>query len=241
MTSEEHALNRVFRGEAMDKRVTSLHKALQWARLTPMCVLVMASLLCPPQALFAAGIRAGSGEFNVYGGQLSGDETTTNFRVSGRPLELELESGITGGARFGYNFIPYLGIEGIFNFALNDVKGRVVGTTSSVEGDSRIFGLHANVVVQEGKHILNGYVVPYVTAGIGVLNFDGDARGPIGTFEFNVIDFAFNYGGGIKIFITDNFAFRFDVRLFDTKLENTNDRIKPLEISGGISYFFGGR
>jgi len=100
---------------------------------------------------------------------------------------------LTAGIRAGYNFTKSLGIEGLFDY---------------VDAE-REPGGNANMTRYGGEllyHFLpDNVVVPYVAAGYSGLKFDGPGLGK-GSYG------AFDYGAGLKYFVNDSFALRFDLR-----------------------------
>jgi len=79
-------------------------------------------------------------------------------------------------------------------------------------------------------------VAPYLTTGAGAV------RGKIGDFEKS--EFAWNFGAGFRIGITDNIAVRLDARDMRYKLgiEGGEEKVRnSIDTLGGISFGFGGK
>lgn len=98
------------------------------------------------------------------------------------------------GFRMGYNLTENWALEGVIDF---------VHTKSSANGST------ADMLRYGGDVLYNfmpkSSLVPYLAAGAGGVNFNGGgvSRGSKAMF---------NYGGGVKWFIKDDFALRADVR-----------------------------
>ncbi|MGD0586674.1 MAG: outer membrane beta-barrel domain-containing protein, partial [Oryzomonas sp.] len=105
------------------------------------------------------------------------------------------------GLRFGYNFTKAFGVEGLFDYANTE------STITDRKMDMYRYG---------GEMLYHFFpdktLVPYVAAGYAGLNFDNiEPRG------------AFDYGVGLKWFLTDNLALRGDVRHILYKSGGIND------------------
>lgn len=122
------------------------------------------------------------------------------------------------GVGVGYYFDRQLAAEAVFNY---------IDTESDVGGGD----VKAYLYRLDGLYHFNidDRLVPYVAAGVGGITFDRD-RGD------NNNDPLFNYGAGLKYFITENMALRGDVRhviSFDSTHHN-------LMYTVGLTFFFGG-
>jgi OOP family OmpA-OmpF porin len=126
------------------------------------------------------------------------------------------------GVSLGYNINRRWGIEGVFDFVDTDTKNISRGST---DVDASIFRL-------DGLYHFNAEsdVVPYLGAGLGVIDIDNNPGGS----ETNGL---FNYGGGIKVFITERILARGDIRhIIDFDSANNN-----LIYTVGLAYLFGGK
>lgn len=125
------------------------------------------------------------------------------------------------GIRGGYNFTSHLGVEALFDYA----------HTFSTRG-----GPHANFFRYGGELLYHFMpeekLVPYVAAGYGGVHFDES-----GGVMFKETRGAFDYGLGLKYFITDSIALRGDVRHLIYK---HNDTRNAVEYSLGLYIPFGG-
>lgn len=97
------------------------------------------------------------------------------------------------GFRLGYNFTDNLALEGVIDY-LTSKSDRNWGAG----GDKNMLRYGGDLVY---NFMPKSSFVPYLAAGAGLFNFDGQkARG------------IYNYGGGVKLFLTDGVALRADVR-----------------------------
>jgi OOP family OmpA-OmpF porin len=121
------------------------------------------------------------------------------------------------GIGLGYNFTEHLGVEGIFNYVKSNSE------TTNDDIDSYIYRLDGLYHFRPDKQ-----VVPYLAAGLGAITIDEDNTGS----DTNTL---FNYGGGIKAFITESLSFRGDIRhLIDLDDSNNN-----FAVTIGFTYQFG--
>jgi OOP family OmpA-OmpF porin len=130
-----------------------------------------------------------------------------------------LDTNLIYGARAGYNFTKAFGVEALFDY--------VQPTESTINSTKNI------ALYRYGGELLYHFIpdstfVPYLAAGYAGLNFDkGDKR----------TRGAFDYGIGAKIFLSDNFAIRADVRHIIYKFDRT---FNNLEYTIGAYIPFGG-
>lgn len=134
------------------------------------------------------------------------------------------------GMRLGYNFNKYLGVEGYVHYAKTD-------NNFWTPKDSVDFtGYGAEVIF----HLLPNYkLVPFLAAGVGGAHysygvFEDDSD--YGTDNYKNNKFTFDYGCGLKWFLSDWFALRFDIR-----------HVMPIDrfhnnmlVSLGLNFAFGG-
>lgn len=108
-----------------------------------------------------------------------------------------LETAPVFGARAGYNFTKYLGIEALFDYS------RTESTRSSKTLDLYRYG---------GDVLLHFWpdnkFVPYLAAGYAGMNMKGSNPYPETSKTKGVVD----YGLGFKYFVTEDMAWRGDVR-----------------------------
>ncbi|OGT96813.1 MAG: hypothetical protein A2X80_09950 [Geobacteraceae bacterium GWB2_52_12] len=126
------------------------------------------------------------------------------------------------GIRGGYNFTDHLGVEALVDYA----------RTRSTSG-----GPEANFFRYGGELLYHfmpeSNLVPYVAAGYAGVHFDR-SRGSM----FKETKGAFDYGLGVKYFITDSIALRGDVRHLIYKADDTRNAV---EYSLGLYIPFGGQ
>lgn len=184
------------------------------------------------------GIKRGL-EFGLYGGSLSASNGAVIIVDKNREIKTEIEEeGKTGGIRAAYNFNPYVALEvsfeplstNVHKVTLTDAGDEVSEEITEGEGF-----FYSNLTI----HLLKGRVVPFVTVGGGWILFVDDTS------------FAYNYGGGLKIFLLDKVALRFDVREFRADYHSSitqwklyrdeevpfTDELTFRQITLGISFF----
>jgi OOP family OmpA-OmpF porin len=182
----------------------------------------------------AAQLGAGSLEVQPFVGVLSFDD------------DLFLDSTLGFGGRLAYNFTDNWGLEGSLNYTPKadfDLDG--------FDGDDLDFPettvilAHANL---NYNFLLNdSQLVPFLTAGGGVANFNVDNDDNID--EESETDGEINAGGGLKLFLSETVALRGDVRnhwIFasipdeDADPEDEEDAVTTsnLEFSGGVTFNF---
>lgn len=136
------------------------------------------------------------------------------------------EMSPTVGLRAGYNFTKNLGAEGAFGFTSSD------GTKN--DSNLRVYNYNLDVLYH---FIPDSQLVPFVAAGFGGRSAEYEAFDKMRTRG------AFNYGAGVKYFLTDEVAFRGDVRhlIFKDDLlgQVNNQTLHNVEYSVGISFLFG--
>jgi len=155
-------------------------------------------------------LREGTSEFEFFAGSHLGD-TFVVHRENNFEEEKELNDSFLLGMRGSYFFEEHFAIE--FTLA---------GTQSdTTDGDNfDVYYYHGNLLFQFGE----GAFSPFFTIGIGVTTL----RYPkydIYMEKHNISDteFSWNWGGGFKIYFTDNFAFRTDLRAYFINLNKNND------------------
>ncbi len=177
-----------------------------------LCVLVFLSLLCASQAFgaditgFVGGIKPG--KINVAG-------VTSAF-----------DSSPVYGFRIGLDFLPFLGHEHTIGFS----SGYLVPTGVSAFTNAKGFVYNSNLVL----HVKVGGVVPFATAGLGLIHQYGSPGLEVGT------KFAVNYGGGLKFpRLFGPIGLRFDVRGYTATSFLGSENLNMLEVTGGVLLSFG--
>lgn len=134
-----------------------------------------------------------------------------------------LETMPSYGVRGGYNFSERFGLEAAVAY-INTEGKRNSGIGDSVDA----WNYHLDMLY----HFLpEGPLVPYLAAGYGGHWRDYDALGEVNRS-------AFNYGGGMKFFVTEAMALRGDLRHF--VMRDEGETYHNLEYSVGVDFLFGG-
>ncbi len=164
-------------------------------------------------------IRAYSADLTLYvGGMKPGKLTVNNVRTA-------LDGSPIIGLRAGFDFVPLLGMEHTLGFSSDFLFPRSLSSVTRAKG-----------FVYNSNFILNlplGHVVPYGTAGLGLIRQYGSADLPLGTH------FAANYGGGLKLArLAGPFGLRFDARGYSI-FTGITGRLNVFEATGGLLISFG--
>jgi hypothetical protein len=165
-----------------------------------------------------AQIRAGTTEISPFYGYLFGGEFAngSNSLFAGR---VDVDDHDTFGIRVGYNFSQVSEFEvqasrSDTHFVSHD-SGDLFGPGGERLGDLRIDYFLGYGTFNFG----HGRAVPYFTIGAGLANLQpSDTAVP----SHDATRFTGSIGGGLKVFVTPHFGFRFDGRLYSTYL-NEND------------------
>lgn len=120
------------------------------------------------------------------------------------------------GARFGYYFLSFMGVEG----ELGVLPASAAGT-----GDSALMYTGR---VQPIFQLPFWRIVPFASLGVGFLGVSSDD-----TAFGNDLDFLFSYGGGVKFHITRNIGLRFDIR------QNLTEKAIGDDVSDSEEYLLG--
>ena len=164
-------------------------------------------------------IKAGSFEVSPFAGY--------NFFQNRQNLE---DSFVYGG-RLGYNFTKNFGIEAAGEFIKSGVDDKTKtwtneGQFTSPIDDVDITFYHLDILYH---FIPEGNFNPFIVAGYGKAHYSPE----INTKDMAVI----NFGLGAKYWLTDNIAFRLDLRdnmVYDESIHN-------IEATVGIVFAFGGK
>lgn len=156
----------------------------------------------------AAGIRA--------------DSVTLSGIVGGYTFDgkQHLETRPVIGLRAGYNFTKYFGVEALFDYV--PTKSTLTGS-----GDINVYRYGGDLLL----HLLpDNRLVPYLAAGYGGMTIDPSTLRKHSTGVFD-------YGPGIKYFMTDDLALRGDFRHL---VFRDGETLSNYEYTVGIAYQFGG-
>jgi|GEM_PF-2506845 outer membrane protein W len=199
-------------------------------------VLALLAMALPASAAF----REGTSEFELFAGSHLGDTFTLDLG-SGSTLKMEVDDSVLLGMRGSYFFTDNIAIE-----------MTMAGTQSETwEGrDFDIYYFQGNFTFQFGKAAF----APFFTIGLGAAILDH----PTLDNEWNWrqttdTNFAWNMGGGFKIYFSPGFAFRADIRAYwiltseqdywdddcwDHDCDTWSDSLDTTEISAGFVFRF---
>jgi len=139
-------------------------------------------------------------------------------------LPTSLDNSPLYGVRLSNAFAGPLKLEYTFAFSNDLLFPSGAPDVSSARGVI----LNANLLV----NIPVGRIVPYVTAGVGLLSQFGSDHLPVGT------KFAANYGGGVKLRnLAGPIGLRIDARGY-TATRVFSSALNMFEISGGVMFSF---
>ncbi len=169
-------------------------------------------------AWFCLALPAQAQDLTVFvGGLLPGSVKTNDLPTS-------LDNSPVYGVRVSNGFAAWLKLEYTFAFS-NDLL--FPSGASDVTGARGVI-VNANLLV----NIPVGRIVPYVTAGVGLISQFGSDNLPVGT------KFAGNYGGGIKLpKLAGPIGIRIDGRGY-TATRVFSRALNMFELSGGLLVTF---
>lgn len=170
-------------------------------------ILVILLMLSIPDMNITAQIRSGTFTIAPHAGWYVFDGDQD---ISNAPVH---------GIGFGYNFSKNLGTEGVFDYVYSDYN--------LSDDDRKVYAYHLDGLY----HFLpDKEFVPYLAAGIGAITLDEENNGSKTTGLFN-------YGAGLKTFITDSLTIRGDVRHIIDLADSHNNFAYTI----GLTYFFGAK
>lgn len=167
-------------------------------------------------------------EFGMYAGSMKANMGKTAVLDGTHTVETQTKDGQVYGFRLGYNANPHLGFEWDFGVSTTPYNVTLYDNVFLHPGDpksdaivseemsNQTFLTNINVVL----HLLKGPIVPFITAGGG------------GVMTIDKTSFAYNYGGGLKIFLTKKLALRLDFREFRAKIKDNIEQIDDVRPSG---------
>ncbi len=166
--------------------------------------------------LFAVSSQAADLTFFVGGA----NPGSVNFH----DVKTSLDSSPIFGLRVATNIVPFFGMEHTLAFSSDYLFPHNFSAVKDANG----FVYNSNLIF----NIPVGKVVPYLTAGAGLVHQYGASDLPVGT------RFAFNYGGGLKFpHLAGPLGLRFDMRGY--RVGTVSNKLNILEVSGGILISFG--
>lgn len=129
-----------------------------------------------------------------------------------------LETRPVYGIRGGYNFTDNFGAEAVFDYVSTE--------STRAAGDADVYNYRGELLYH---FFPEARFVPYLAAGYGAITVDqNNVKSTRG---------AFNYGAGLKYFLTDTVALRGDVRHLIMDKDRT---LHNLEYTLGAAFYFGG-
>jgi OOP family OmpA-OmpF porin len=183
----------------------------------------------------------GGVELNASYGVLNG---LGNEFVGVDPVALEVDNGSFFTGRLGYVLKAGLGVEGFFGYMSNDLTlpgiGMIDATTLNYGGD-----LVLNFQPERAFQM-------FVMGGAGQQQFDAEPSDGSGE-SVDESFFAWNYGAGVKMFLSRHLAFRVDWRnyvaptgpeeirgAFNAGASLADEGMTSTEWTAGLSIFMGG-
>ncbi|MDM7996672.1 MAG: outer membrane beta-barrel protein [Acidobacteriota bacterium] len=144
--------------------------------------------------------------------------------ISYKDVKTSLDNSPVYGLRLATNIVPSFGLEHTLGFSSDYLYPHSISEIRDANG----FVYNSNLIF----NIPVGRVVPYLTAGVGVLHQYGDHDMPVGT------RFAVNYGGGLKFpRLVGPLGLRFDMRGY--RAGSVSNKLNIFEATGGILFSFG--
>lgn len=177
---------------------------------TRIFLLVLAAALAGT-ASATAQLRSGTVEINPFGGYLFGGQFSRFHDFGFDRSEVDVDDDFTYGGRIGYNFTSLLQLEAEYSRAETQFVLRQRHFEDQALGDLRIDYLLGYATFNFGHR----RVVPFFTIGAGGANLVPNLIGAVSDSE---VRFTAAAGGGVKVFVTPHFGFRFDGRAYSTWL-----------------------
>jgi opacity protein-like surface antigen len=154
-----------------------------------------------------------------------------SFTPSGTPEDVQLKGGFRINFRMGLNSTRFTGHE--FGYAYNRTKLEISGFEDQGMAIHQGFYNYLLYATKEGFRIRpfatgGGHFSNFVPPGVSVTQGGGATK------------FGFNYGGGIKVRVTDVWGFRLDFRQYMTgkpfDLPLVRGLIRQNELSASIGF-----
>ena len=182
--------------------------------------------------LFAFAGTAKATDFSFFmGAEIPGS-------VEHQDMKMPLDNGSVFGLRYGNSFLRYLGLEHTLAFSPdfmfpsnNDCGGHPdAEATYACWEEAKGFIYNSNLMLNFPD--MDDRMVPFLTAGVGLVHQYGDRNLPFGT------KLAFNYGGGVKFpNLAGPLGARVDLRGYRAGIISKS--VNMLEISVGVMVSFG--
>jgi len=145
---------------------------------------------------------------------LEGDAVTES--IYGERITLNLDDTAAFGFGMGYN------ISDNFNMNMSFLFGKMDIATSGIihlSGDASVFMFDTNL----DYNLLAQALTPVASAGIGLINLDGDYGSH--RSAFNETDLSYNFGAGLRWDFTSNLFVKAMYTWKFTTLEDTDDTL----------------
>ena len=174
------------------------------------------------------------GELSISGGVSRFGNANLGNTVDqlGNPVAVAIDNGFRLTFRFTLNTYRFMGHE--FGYAYNHSNLIIAGVKSSMPIHQGFYNF-LFYATPEGSRIR-----PFATGGVQFTSFV--PPGASVYYGNEVTKFGVNYGGGIKLKVTDIIGLRFDFRQYNTgmpfKLTNQSGRLNQLEASVGAAFLF---
>ncbi len=192
-----------------------------------------------PLALLAAPAWPQSAELGIsagYGSLGGGDISTSEFAATATQATYSLRNGVRVGGRMGFNSFRFVSHEASYSYqhgGLDFLASGPDGSQAGEFGTVRAHHLYYNALLHAAPA---GFRVrPFVTGGGGFSSFFLPG---ISSFSGGgETKFGYNYGGGIKLDILQQYGIRLDVRNhvtgkpFDRYLPNVEGTLQNTEFS----------
>lgn len=181
---------------------------------------------------FAGAAFSQSAEFAVTGGISRLNNTSLGaFASSGSNARYSLGDGFRIGFRTTLNTWRYFGQEFGYGYNRSELREEVAGTKAGMAIHQGFYNLLA-YGQRDG-----GSIRPFVAGGVHFNNYT--PPGTSVTSGGGSTKIGFNYGGGIKIRVSQIFAIRFDARYYMNAkpfgfLQDRKGLLGQLEISAGF-------
>lgn len=183
----------------------------------------------------SAGLAAAQvAELSISGGVSRFGNSSLGNTVDqlGNPVAVTIDSGFRLTFRFTLNTYRFMGHE--FGYAYNFSNLNIAGAKSSVPIHQGFYNF-LFYATPEGSRIR-----PFATGGVQFTSFV--PPGASVYYGNEVTKFGVNYGGGLKLKLTDIIGIRLDFRQYNTgkpfKLTNQSGRLNQMEASVGAAFLF---
>ncbi len=143
----------------------------------------------------------------------------------------DLDTALLFGIRGGYNFTNNLVLEGMFEY-IDSETDEYRNTDLALEGRTRSVDVYRYGLDLLYQFMPEKRLIPFLTIGAGGMTLNG----PSNPDDLDETNFAVNFGGGLKYYLTERLALRGDVR---DVVRFASDTTHNLEYTLGISYLFG--